>query len=264
MEEFGIIVYGHSRPLHIADVLESLQKQHALKYTHVWIDGHQNVSAVKQKVELVNAVVDKFPVASKRSHTGALGFRKMLLQSLIHTIQHFETFLVLEDDCFPTSDAVASFQVELSKIRDQPEIFSVYGHHFLMPCEDPVCTRFQGWGWGTTSEKLKPILEQLIQLYSVTEEEYLAYVRSVLTDEIIDRLDVTPPRLPTACLTRFFAWDETVALLAALARMVHKKTPKRTIYNCGIGGDSSRFKSNEMFFKPPFNIVPHEKIWQYY
>jgi hypothetical protein len=264
MNDFGILVFGHTRTLFLADVLESLRKQDALSFTHVWLDGHQGIPDVKHKTDLVRRVVDNYPVAAVYPHNGMLGFRKMMIQALISAVTQFRYFLVLEDDCFPTRDAVEIFKRELEIIADDDDVFSVYGHHFLVPDEKEVIPRFQGWGWATTSEKMAPYLSRLIDCYSLTEERYLAFVNEVLSDDVRQRLDVTPPRLPSSTITRFFAWDETLALLTALDGRVHRKTPKRTIYNFGASQDSSRFKNIEYYTKAPFNMVAHTNIWDYF
>lgn len=264
MKEFGIIVFGHTRPLYLADVLKSLQLQGALDDVCVWLDGHQGVPDVKHKVELVNQVVSQFPVSKVYSHNGALGFRKMMLQALSVAVNEYKYIMIIEDDCFPTKDAVNVFKRELKDIENNDEIFSVYGHPFKVSAEGDVCTRFQGWGWGTTSEKLKPFLEQLIGCYSMTEERFLRFVEETITEDVRSRLDVTSPRQPTHTLTKFFAWDETLSLLTALAGKTHKLTSKRTIYNFGACKDSSRFKNVAWYSKPPFNMISHEEIWSYF
>lgn len=261
---FGILVFGHARPLHLADVLESLCRQHALQYVHVWLDGHQGQPDIKYKTELVADVVSKYDVAEVIRHNGNLGFRKLILQAFTYAVQKFDSFLVLEDDCFPTANAVTEFRDSLDDIAKNSDVFSVYGHPFLMAEEAGCCTRFQGWGWGTTSDKLRPYLDKLIDCYSLTEERYLEFVRSCLSEEVIQRLDVTPPRLATHTLTKFFAWDETLALLTALDGKVHRLTPTRTIYNFGASEDSSRFKNVDWYRKPPFNMVPHSEVWEYF
>ena len=81
-KDFVILVLGFSRPLHIADVLTSLEKQGALEYVDVWIDGHQGIHDVKLKVDQVKEVASKFAVNKIYSHNGNLGFRKLLLQHL--------------------------------------------------------------------------------------------------------------------------------------------------------------------------------------
>lgn len=264
MDDFGILLFGHTRPLFIADVLDSLKRQEALDSVHVWLDGDQGNPELLRKVELVSDVVSNFPVASVTRHRGALGFRKLILLALIDAVARFRHIMILEDDCFPTREAVNTFKSELKSIEHDDSIFSVYGHHFLVPAEGEVITRFQGWGWGTTSDKLKPFLENLIDCYSLPESQYLKFVERVLTKEVRARLDVTPPRLPSHTITRFFAWDETLALLTALEGLTHKKTPTRTIYNFGASEDSSRFKNAGWYANPPFNMVPHAEIWNYY
>jgi len=263
-KEFGIIVFGHTRFDHIQALLESLKKQNAIQYVHFWMDGFQGKTDLKEKTDTVFEMVRSYPVASIRRHSGQLGFRKIMIQGLIEMCREFEHIMVLEDDCFPTRDAVEIFRNEIRQIADNDRIFSVYGHHFLTPGEGETCPRFQGWGWGTTRRKLMPILRQLIDCYSMTEERYLEFVKMVLTPEIMAKIDSTPPRYTSHTLTKFFAWDETVCLLSALNNQVHKPTPKRTIYNCGMGKDSAHFIDIDLFRKPAFNLVTLEEVWDFF
>ncbi len=264
MEKFGIVVFAHTRHLHIVDVLDSLKKQGALKYAHLWIDGHQGSPTIKDKVALTHDAISKFEVKKVHRHNGQLGFRKMMLLALTDAVHRFERFVVLEDDCFPTKEAIQVFNDELDIIDKQDDVFSVYGHHFLTESEGEYCDRFQGWGWATTSNKMKPLLAQLVECYSLTEERYLAFVNRVITPEIIKKIDVTPPRNPSHTLTKFFAWDETLGLLAALDGKKHKKTSKRVIYNFGASEDGARFKNVDWYREPPFNMVAHSDVWNYF
>lgn len=264
MQDLGIVVFGHNRPLHMSEVLRSLARQHVLDKVHVWIDGHQGNPERKIKTDQVARVVSNYPVASIRAHNGNLGFRKLVLQALSEAVDSFRHIIVLEDDCFPTRDAVARFCQELTEIEKRDDVFSVYGHHFLTESEGETCDRFQGWGWATTSEKLRPILQELIECYSLTEDRYIEFVGRVLTPEIIARIDITPPRLPTNTLRKFFAWDETIALLTALHGLTHKKTAKRTIYNFGAGGDAGHFRDINWYRKPPYNMISIDEVWDHF
>ena len=263
MDDFAIYVLGHSRHLHIGAILESLRLQDALKYTHVWIDGHQGNPERRALTDRVYGVVAQYQPAEVRPHNGNLGFRKIIIQALIDAVNRYRSFLILEDDCFPTSQAVAAFREQLGTIESDPSVFSVYGHHFLVPAESETCTRFQSWGWGTTGSKLRPVLDELIDCYALPEPDYLAYVNGLLTPEVVARIDVTPPRQPTNTLRKFFAWDETVTLLTAVRGLVHRKTPQRTIYNFGVQ-HSSHFRNIRWYRDPPFNMVPIDDIWNYF
>lgn len=263
-EEFGIIVFGHTRLVELESVLESLKRQDALKYTEVWLDGYQGNHKLKKKIEEVINVVKKYPVKRLHTQNGSYGFRKMLLLSLIDMCKRYRDILILEDDCFPTRDAVAEFRKELDAMRDNERIFSVYGHHFLTDSEMETCARFQGWGWATTSNKLMPVLRQLIDCYSMSEEHYLKFVGRVLTPAMKQTIDVTPPRQPSQTLEKFFAWDETLCLLTALNKQVHKPTEKQTIFNCGMGENSTHFPDAERFRLPPFNLIKPDEVWQHF
>lgn len=266
MKEFGIIVTAFNRPLYLADVLESLKKQEALKYTEVWIDGFQGNQLLKLKTSQTYEVALNYGIKNIKRHNGTLGFRKMMMHVLLHAAKTYKYFVILEDDCFPTKNAIQQFRDELVNIEKKENIFSVYGHYFGVPAEKDTIGRFQGWGWGTTSEKMKPVLNKLIDCYSMTEENFLSFVKEVMTPEVKKRLDITPPRNPSLTLDLFFAWDETLALLTSLENQVHKKTSSRTIYNFGMGKDSTHFeeKHNPVFRNPPFNMISHEEIWKYF
>ncbi|QYZ67192.1 MAG: hypothetical protein OI74_06455 [Gammaproteobacteria bacterium (ex Lamellibrachia satsuma)] len=263
-QEFGIIIFGHTRLDALGAILESLSRQDALKYTEVWLDGAQGNGRLMNKIESTIALVKKYPVKRLHTQSGNFGFRKMLILGLVEMCYKYRDILILEDDCFPTRNAIAEFREELDLIRDNDEIFSVYGHHFIMESEKETCARFQGWGWATTSEKLMPMLRQLIDCYSMTEERYLEFVNLVFTKDIRDKIEVTPPRQPSYTLEKFFAWDETLCLLAALNDQVHRPTKKRTIYNCGMGDGSTHFPDEEKWRKPPFNLITPEEVWQHF
>ncbi len=264
MKNLGILVFGHTRPFLLADTLKSLQLQDALKYVDVWIDGAQASPELKQRVEKTQKITESFPIKKRFFHNGQLGFRKLILLAMQHAINHYENIIFLEDDCFPTHTAVSVFMEELEAIRNNPEIFSTYGHHFGMAEDSGRCSRFQGWGWATTAEKLAPYLTKLFELYSMYEAEYLQFTEAAMTPELLARLDVTPPRLPSVTLKKFFAWDETLALLTAMDNKCHKPTSTRVIYNCGFGKDASRFRAHPILLRPPYNMISHDDVWKFF
>lgn len=266
VDDLGIIVFGHARQSAVEHVLTSLDRSGHIAQVTAWIDGHQNNPQRRPQVEAVHAVVNRFNVANKVFHTGALGFRKQILHGLYHMCERYEAILVLEDDCFPTSDAVQQFVIKLNDTKALDNVATVYGHHFGVAAERPFCTRFQGWGWAFESRKLIDTIDQLRQLYSLTEAEYLKLVRELYTDEIRKRIDVTPPRLPSYCLDHFFAWDETLGLLCALKGMVHAPTNKRAIYNFGLGEGGQSFSAGQVnkFRMPPFNMISEPEVWDVY
>lgn len=264
IKPFGIILFGHTREKHLNVVLESLRLQDALGCVEIWLDGHQGNPVLKAKCENVARMVGNYAVQQVVAHNGHLNFRKLILQSLESSITKYRNILVLEDDCFPTRDAVTTFREQLESIENNPEIFSVYGHHFLVDAEKENIGRFQGWGWGTNTQKLTHILPELKSCYMMQEKQYLEYVENLLTQEVIDAIDCTKGREATKTLRKFFAWDETLALLTAVNGMKHKKTPHRTIYNFGAGDESGHFKNVNWYRKPPFNMISIDEVWNYF
>jgi hypothetical protein len=264
VRDFGIFVFGHTRVAILGDLLESLKRQNAVHHVDLWLDGHQGKAGLKSEVQVTRRMADSYDVGVRRYHHGQLGFRKLMLQAMQSAVQNYRHLLFLEDDCFPSRFAVEVIRSEIEEIQDRAEVFSVYGHPFLMAEETGYCSRFQGWGWATTAEKLAPYVDRLIDCYSMSEHSYLNFTSEALTPEVVARLDVTPPRQPSVTLRAFFAWDETLALLTAMDGKVHKPTRQRVVFNCGIGTEQSHFGNNHRFLNPPFNLVPHSQVWEYF
>lgn len=263
-EEFGIVVFGHTRMESLEAILESLKRQDALQYTEVWLDGDQGNHELRTKVDLVIKLVSKYQVKYLHTQRGNYGFRKMMLLGLAGMSKKYEDILVLEDDCFPVNGAINEFRTELDSIRNNENIFSVYGHHFCVKGENDTFSRFQGWGWATTSSKMLPVLRQLIDCYSMPEKKYLEFVKTALTPEIRKKIEITPPRLPSYTLEKFFAWDETLCLLTAMNGQTHRPTKKRAIYNCGMGDNSTHFPNSSLWRQPPFNMIALNEVWDYF
>lgn len=261
---FGIVLYSFTRTEGAMLVLESLKRQGALEHVEIWMDGDQGKPAVKKALENAEEEFRDFGIDRITRHRGNLGFRKLILQSLMYMADTYDRFIVLEDDCFPSGVAVEEFIRALDKHADDPEVLTTYGHHFLVPAEQPLCPRFQGWGWATWSDKIRPFIAELAYLFSLRESEFTAWTQSVMTPEILARLDCTAPRGASITLQRFFAWDETLALLAALADMKHAPTDTRCIYNFGVGEDSTHFSNIDWYRKPPFNMILKSEVWDHY
>jgi hypothetical protein len=261
---FGIVLYSFTRTEAAMLVLESLKRQGALHLVEIWMDGDQGKPDVKKALEVAEAQFREFGVQKITRHRGNLGFRKMIIQSLMYMVDTYDRFIVLEDDCFPSGVAVEEFTRSLDAHADTPNVLTTYGHHFLIENEFPYCPRFQGWGWATYSDRFRPFLMELAYLFSLSESAYLEWTHSVLTPEIIAKIDATAPRGASITVQRFFAWDETLALISALAGAVHAPTERRCVYNFGVGGDSTHFSNIDWYRKPPFNMVLKSEVWDHF
>lgn len=261
----GIIVFGHRRPRALWNVLESLRRQGALPLTHVWIDGFAHSHEHAEKVGEVRKLKQQFPVAQWVDCNGRLGIEKLMLDGLTWMARQYRNIIVLEDDCFPTADAVETFVQELEAIAENPHLYSVYGHPFRVSGEDREFSRFQGWGWATTRKKLIPVLAQLKSMFMMTEPDYLAWVASNMTPQTLSTLNVTPGRDVQSVLAQQFSWDSATTLLTALLGMKHQRTARQIVYNCGLGEGSGHFHSEaERFRAPPFNMIGGDEVWQYF
>jgi hypothetical protein len=262
--QFGILLYTHTRTEAALTVLESLKRQGALPLVEVWMDGDQGNPAIKEKLDQAEMRISELGVDRIIRHRGNLGFRKLMLHSLMHAVIHYERFLALEDDCFPTHNAVQLFLADLDKYGDDPSVLTVYGHHFKVASERSRCSRFQGWGWASWSDKLRPFITELAYLYSIPETAYQDWVKKVITPDVVKRIDCTPPRRATDTLTKFFAWDETLCLLAALKSMWHVPTREMCVYNFGAGKGSTHFANVDWYRRPPYNMIDFKEVWNYY
>ncbi|MBM3811422.1 MAG: hypothetical protein FJW20_07275 [Acidimicrobiia bacterium] len=262
MESTGILVLGHSRPAHLAAVLESLARQEALGLVCVWLDGAQGKSIWQTKVRQCREVAACYPGLLVTIMNGHLGIEKLMLDALGYMATRYHRIIVLEDDCFPTRTAVTTFLHALDGIRDEEQFFSVYGHPFLVSGENGRFPRFQGWGWATWSHKLEPILAEAKLRYAMAEPDYRAWVEQALTPQVHERLAATPGRYPPARL--IYSWDSCFALLTAMQGLCHRRTSPRVIYNCGLGPDSSHFPDAERWRRPPYNMIRLEEVWNYF
>jgi len=263
MNQFGIIVFGHRRKQHLLNLLESLKRQDVLSVTHVWIDGCSHAQELSELVEGCQSLKADYPQAHWQFQFGRLGIEKLMLDGLSFMAKQYDKIIVLEDDCFPTSNAISVFLEHLSDIENDQSIYSVYGHHFETPNEGRTFPRFQGWGWATTRKKLIPVLSQLKAMFMMSEAEYLKWVASALSPEITAKLDVTLGRDVIKVLNRQFSWDSATALLTAILGMSHFKTSKKVIYNCGLGVNSGHFHTDSNVLRlPPFNMIGVDEVWQ--
>ncbi|EGV28537.1 glycosyl transferase family 2 [Thiorhodococcus drewsii AZ1] len=258
---FGIILFTHTRHDALRLVLRSLKEQNATNVTTVWIDGAQGKEKTRLETEESERIAHEYGVSAVKRIKGNYGFRKTMLHGLAYMTQKYDSFLILEDDCFPTRKAVETFRSMLNSIANDERVFSIYGHHFQVPEEGEQFPRFQGWGWGTTSKKLTPYLHRLVDLYSLLEDDYLKVVKRIATPEVLARIEITPPRQPSHTFFKFFAWDETLALLTGADGLLHAKTPEQTIHNFGMGKTSTHFGDFDLFRNPPFNLITIDEAW---
>jgi hypothetical protein len=261
---FGIVLFTFTRTDGALLIVESLRRQGALPFLEVWMDGDQGNPTTRRKLGEAEALLRRHGVKKIKRHRGNMQFRKLMLHALMHMAETYDRFLVLEDDCFPTHNAVEIFREQLEAYAGDPSVLTVYGHHFKLACERPRCPRFQGWGWSSYSDRLSPFLAELAYLFSIPEEAYIQWTREALTPDIKALVDCTPPRKASDTLTRFFAWDETLCLLAAMKGRWHVPTPEMCVFNFGVGDDSTHFHKLDWYRRPPFNMISKSEVWSVY
>lgn len=261
-----ILVIGYNRPYHLQAVLESLRLQDKLSICHVWIDGTQGRAEYKNDNIKTIEIAKRYHCKEVRLHWGHLGIEKLMLDALKELTSLYDSIIILEDDCFPIEGSIDKIIKDIELINKDKEIYSVYGHHF--ECESDLTrkfSRFQGWGWASTSEKIKKVLPELERLFLLSEKEYLKEVDKYLTQSVIDRLDITPGRDVINVLRHGFSWDSATAMLCASYGLDHLRTEKKQIYNTGFSKNVGHFESeSKRLLNPPFNIIPLQKAWNFF
>ena len=266
-KDLGIIVFGYIRLTCLSNTVKSLVLQNA-ENVHVWLDipeEKENSILHTKSIKCINYINEnyqQFEINVMREH---LGIELMTLEGLQYMAEHYNKIIILEDDCFPTCRAVNIFNIDLDKIANNEEIFSIYGHHYLVPSEEngtPI-GRFNGWGWATHSHKLEKILPSMRKLLIMPDKEYFLYVKQHLTRDIKRRLDVIPKRNAVEVIKKYKTWDSIMCLLTAMNDLLHKRTSVRVIFNCGGDPDESLHykKTRET---PPFNMIDKEDVWEYF
>lgn len=257
-----IVVVAFHRPHYLHAVLQSLQRQGAIDRTHVWIDGCSGRPQYSRVAEGCRYVAEYAGVASITALRTNVGINKVMLDALWTHCQNSAALIVMEDDSFPTKSAIAEFERGLEAIREREDIFSVYGHHFLVEGEDQPFPRFQGWGFAAWTHKLLPVLEMARHLYALPEPTFLGWVRENMTADVRRRLEVTPGRNAAYVIEHQYSWDACLAMLTAMRGLLHIRTSRRVIYNCGL--NSGHFSDHERYLQVPFNMVPFDLVWEHF
>ncbi|MCB1531258.1 MAG: hypothetical protein KDJ35_00155 [Alphaproteobacteria bacterium] len=261
----GILVIGFMRPKHLGSVLESLKLQNLLGRTHVWIDGQAGRSEFTALNKETVKVAQSYAVKDLHVHNGHYGIEKIMLDALKILSETYDAFIVLEDDCFPLKGFFDVFESALKEIKGRDDIFSVYGHHFKVPDEGKTFSRFQGWGWATTSAKMKTLLPEMDRLFMLPEQKYLDHIEKSLTSDVRAALDKTPGRDVLKTMQFMFSWDSCLSLLCAQRGLLHRKTQPQSIVSMGVDKFSGHFNDNINRYRlPPFNMVSSSEVWDLY
>jgi hypothetical protein len=256
-----ILVFGHTRPEALQFVLEGLRRQNALADTQVWLDGHQEFPELLPRVQACQAVETLYPEAEWIKYGSNCGFSKLFIDAVLRNCPRFKFIIVLQDDCFPAPGAIEAMLQTLIEVDRSPELFSAYGHHFGAANEAAETTAFQCWGWGSPSEKLRPIVIEFARIWSMPEPDAVAWFRDQLTPEIRKRMDVYPGRSESMLLERRFCFDAVIAFLTAKQGMRHKKTTSHVIHNFGMGQRAGHFPGfHDFYLKPPFNMTTRSSL----
>jgi hypothetical protein len=207
-------------------------------------------------VKACQALEASYPEAQWYKYGSGCGFVKLFIDAILLNCSRHKQLIILQDDCYPAPSAIDALLLSLREIENDPHIFSVYGHHFGTPDEGPETSAFQCWGWGSSSEKLQPIVTELSCLWGMPEPRAIDWFKQNMTPEIRARMDVFPGRSESKLLDRRLCHDAAMAFLIARKGMSNRKTQEHVIYNFGIGERCWHFPSLlDFYLKPPFNMI---------
>lgn len=262
LDQTAILVLGARRPVLLGNTLESLRRQGVMHRVHVWLDGHQGFREHYPLAVQCRQMAERFQPARLVACQGRYGIDRLIQDALTTICADYDAVIVLEDDCFPTRSAIVQFLDSLASIAQDESVFSVYGHPFLVPGEGPGFPRFQGWGWAAWTRRLLPILTAAKSAHAMVESDMMRWMADLLTPEVRRRLAVTPGRDPVKVAEAFYSWDACFAVLTASLRLSHLATPRRVVYNCGMGPDSGHFSYHDSLRLPPYNMIAPDEVWK--
>ena len=257
-----IVIFAYNRPTYLYIILEILKKQNCLKNVTLLIDGDQNTRNIKK--DTVFQIAKSYKTLKIINNKSKFGMRKQVITTFNYLIKKNYKIIFIEDDCIPTLDCIFQMNQELDKIKDNNKIFSVYGALFGHKNEkyNKFFSRFQSWGWGTTSGKIQFILKDLIKLYLLNEKEYVNYIKKNINYRIKKKINTIKEKSATKTLYNFFAWDETVNFLCAKKNKFHLQTKKRVFIPL-MSNNSVHFKDNYKNTLYPFNMINLKKLTKF-
>ena len=90
----------------------------------VFLDGCLHRSEFKTQVLECRKLQDKYPEALFIVNNGSYGIERLMIQGLQYASLNFDNIIVLEDDCFPTFDAIDLFLEALLSLPEDCFLFT--------------------------------------------------------------------------------------------------------------------------------------------
>lgn len=175
-----IVLFTYNRPRHTEAVLAALRENHPEKLV-VFQDGlraghhrgaHEEVSRLLDAVDFGRVEVVRRP--------RNLGLATSIITGVTEVLEKYETVIVLEDDCVPSTQLLAFMSFTLDRFRDDARVFSVSGYGLpAFPRDYPYDVCFSplssSWGWATWRDRWRKFDPQAAgwqQTLSNTQERH--------------------------------------------------------------------------------------------
>jgi len=212
---------------------------------------------IRQSREIFKHIDWDCEVLFNESETN-LGCRERIISGLNWVFNKVEKAIILEDDCIPTKEFFLFMEKMLARYQSNVKIASVCGSNLLCNWDKTkesyfYSRYFNGWGWGTWSDRWQKFDTNLDSLDKIKKNKFLKsylgsyraylywhWILNKVKKGIIDR--------------KFDSWVYIWVFENFINEKLHVTPKMNLISNIGIGLDSSNTKSY------PIPYIPSNKI----
>lgn len=155
-----VVVFAYNRPEKLSVLLESLLLAAYEGPIRIFLDGPKlNVTDVNHAAtqRVAEDFCESRPDAELVARTGNMGLYENITSALDGIFAKYDSAIVLEDDCIPTSDFFGYMVEALNAYKDQ-YVLCISGTNLGLSCMDARSNSFFShlpvtWGWATWSKK---------------------------------------------------------------------------------------------------------------
>ena len=255
--QIPIVVIIFNRPDNTRTLYESIRAQ-GPKKLFIISDGprknfENDIEKIKKSREIFENIDWNCEVLFNNSQIN-LGARERIISGLNWVFEKVEKAIILEDDCIPSKEFFLFMEKMLTRYQSNTKIASVCGSNFLSHWNKTkenyfYSKYFNGWGWGTWSDRWQKFNSKLDNLEKVRKSKFLksyldSYRAYIYWHWILDRIKNG----------KLDAWDYIWIFENFINEKLHVTPKMNLISNIGFGLDSSNTKSY------PVPYIPANKI----
>ena len=155
MKQHPVTIVAYNRPAHFARVLAAVQKYYDGPIC-IFVDGPKNAADVPLCTE-VRRLAYQVKGAHIQTNTTNAGLRQSILDAVDETLYHYDTLMLLEDDCVPGAHFFSYMTTCLDMYQNKPEVMGISGYTIPIseklrasyPWDVYFVPRAGSWGWAT-------------------------------------------------------------------------------------------------------------------